>query len=461
MSNYGDYNFGENIRLSNNGSFYDRYHEVTHLMLTKASFWGLSITLLTKIAGSDCQELLNLLKVMKDACEETYESYALVGQYIYALTEKDVAEQNRIKKSMYYQVYNKDFFAMIEGLTFDQIKTTFIHSRIALLALGVKLNSIQSADEYQEYLILNPASHPDARFRSLIRAYNSLSKEMDIEDITNEVLLTRSGLNAVLQESVHLFEYLNELKYLLLEEYGSDVKMKTRIHNIKLEIGDKDLKSTLLERYTEIGIPMADESSYSTEYPEELLSWHLELNVMVVLLDSVDEGVHQIFFYMTEFKRRFGFFSNTPDAECVMSLFQGEIIFFYEDYEKSQLFKNLQEKRVFYCFSERYSEFKKILSKAADEKKEAYLHQINEAFYALFVKGKGEAVLFTHQLRVLVPNIFDDIERQYYHYIDCDENNVDGVFYRTGKDWGRYADVLMAISMSTDNGGRIPRSGFK
>ena len=462
MINKGDYTFGDYIRLSvyENQSEYERFHETTHLMLTKATLWGFTFYYISRIAGSDNRPLLDIVKVLTDACEVVYESYATVSTYFYAMVNKDYVEMAKIKSSLYHQVYNAEYFNLMEILTLEEIKKTSIHSRLPILALGTSISEYSSSDDIKTLLLKEKHKCPDSRFKLLVSSLKGLMKEKCIESISNDDLLERSGLSAMPQNNDDLLEYADTLRECMLNKYKCDEFMYRRILSMQFAVGDDDLRKRILDDYDQLALPLSEVNEYTSEYPPQLLDWYLDLNVMLVVLDGARQGANMVFIYMTEFKKRFGFELDSAQTELLLSRFKNEIIFFKEDYEKAQLFKCLDNRRVFYCFSDKYSDFKINLDRVALSTREVYLHQINIANYALFVKGPGNSIFFTPQLYTVIPRIHNDIMNRYYTYIDCKSGDTDGVFYLIDTDWVKYADVLKAISKTNDNGGRIQLDGF-
>jgi len=462
MINKGDYTYGDYTRLAvnENKSEYERFHETTHLVLTKATIWGFTLYYISRIAGSDNRLLLDILKILTDACEDVFESYATASTYFYAMLNDDQAEMVKIKNSMYHQVYNTEYFDLMESLSLEEIKKTSIHSRLPILALGTNIMEYSNVDDVQTYLLLEKHKRPDYRFKLLVSSLKTLMEEKSIESISNDELLEYSGLSSVPQNSDDILKHAATLREYMLDKYKNNENMRNRILSMQIVVGDDDLGKRVLDDYDQIALPLSETNEYTSEYPHQLLDWHLDLNVMLVVLDGVELGVDLIFIYMTEFKKRYGFHLDNSQTESLLSCFKNEIIFFKEDFEKAQLFKCLDDRRVFYCFSGKYSDFKIYLEGAVPKTRKAYLHQINISNYALFVKGSGNSIFFTPQLYTLIPRIHRDIESRYYTYIDCKSSDKDGVFYMNDTDWVKYADVLMAISKTNDNGGRIQFDGF-
>ena len=93
---------------------------------------------------------------------------------MFAVKSQEKSEIQRLKNSLYYQIYNKDYFNIVESFPVEQIVSVSFHARLARLALGVKLDDIYNSQELKHTLIENPQMYPDKRFRELVLSLKEL-----------------------------------------------------------------------------------------------------------------------------------------------------------------------------------------------------------------------------------------------------------------------------------------------
>ena len=208
--NFGQYNFGDDIKLSylNATNIHHRFHEIGHYTLAKNTLWGIMIKYLVVFEKYDSY-IEELVSVMKDACEEVFESYSIFIQYLSACEAQNKSEAHKVKNNLYYHVYNKDYFDVLESLPFEQIVSFPFHARLARLALGVKLDTIYNPQELKKFLIDNPQMHPDKRFRELILSFKKLLNQKNYTEITDQEILSNCNLTSCEQRVNNLYDYCN------------------------------------------------------------------------------------------------------------------------------------------------------------------------------------------------------------------------------------------------------------
>ena len=458
----GRYGFGDVVELSylHTTNFSNHFHEMGHYALAKSTLWGITIKYLTSFAKYD-ERIKSLVEVMKDACEEVFESYSISLQYLFAVKSQEKSEIQRLKNSLYYQIYNKDYFNIVESFPVEQIVSVSFHARLARLALGVKLDDIYNSQELKHTLIENPQMYPDKRFRELVLSLKELLCRKEYTEITDEEILLNCNLTSYEQKTSELYDYCIFLKNKLLNSREDNQNLIQKISECEMVIVSTPLEKHFEDIYNDIAIPVAGGEHYKTEYLESIPSSLCFFNVMMFLFDNKNKDLHICIVYNTYYHVRYLFFFQEKDFYRIFDSFEGELIIQYSDLEKYQSINKQRNRRVFCLFPIRYSDFKKCLEQYAEFKKSAYIHRLHPSISAIFVKGKNNFILFSPQFFFMEPEIRNDIKNGYYNFIDCELFQTDGIFYCSKSDGEKYDSVLKAIFMAYHIGYRVPRKFLK
>ena len=460
--NCGGYGFGDVVELPylHTTNFSNHFHEMGHYALAKSTLWGITIKYLNSFAKYD-ERIKDLVEVMKDACEEVFESYSISLQYLFAIKSQEKSEIQRVKNSLYYQIYNKDYFNIIERLSIEQIVSVSFHARLAKLALGVKLDDIYNSQDLKQTLIDNPQMYPDKRFRELVLSLKELLRRKKYTEITDEEILLNCNLTSYEQKTSELYDYCIFLKNKLLNFYEDNQFLIQKISECEIVMVSTPLEKHFEEIYNDIAIPVAGGEHYKTKYLESIPSSLCFFNVMMVLFDNPNKDLHICIVYNTYYHVRYWFFFQEKDYNRIVDSFEGELIIRYFDLEKYQSINKQRKRRVFCWFPIRYTEFKKLLERYAGSNKSVYIHRLHPSVSTIFVKGKKNLILFSPQFFFMEAEIINDIKNGYYNFVDCELFQTDGIFYCSKSDGEKYDSILKAIFMAYHIGYRVPGKFLK
>ncbi len=452
----GKYRFGDVIELSYEHATnpLHKMHEIGHYTLAKTTFWGITIKYLTVFATKDIR-IKDLVSIMKYACEEVFESYSVALQYVFAIKSNDETAKQQVKNSLYHQIYNKDYFDIVEMFSCEQILSFPFHTRLARLALSVKLDDIYESKVLKSKLIDNPQIHPDNRFKKLVLSLKELLKQKQYYEITDEDILFNCNLSSYSQSENDLYDFCNVLKNKLLQAFPENKNLISKIRNCEIVIEEEPFEKYLKDNYYDIAIPTSGGEHYTTEYLENIPPLLNIFNVMLVYFDKPYKGLHICILYNTYHHARCWFFFQEKDYNRIFECFEGELIIQYTDIEKYQSINQQSHKRVFCYFPVRYSKFKNYIKNYTEPTKNIFIHRLPPTISTIFVKGKNNLILFSPQFLFVEPEIKNDIKNEFFKFVNCEFSQTDGIFYKSKYDWKKYNNIIKAIFMSFNAGYRV------
>lgn len=465
---HGKYNYGINVLIDTNldsNNIDTKVHEITHQTITQCSLYGVLLILLKAMNEELALGLKDTFKVLADACITTEEMSALYGQCLIkrvAEPENFANYYKELKSTEQYHMYCMAGFEEILNYPQYQINDTILLTEIAIFAMDFDLTELDpdwtDPSEVQRIIASHANTHnADYRYRKLIKTVRKLIRNN--EEITEEKLLRLSRVTYQDREYDAVAEMLNRFARQLSKRMNlPEGIFKQYIENVKAP------KETFFQHKTAADVeqpfvPFALNGNY--RWPENAdANFNLQMdsvffalpdsNMMIVHKDDPDKKLHYlaIFHHATA-----GYYYYIPmvkkEAETFISRFEGNVIFFTEDYDRvDRMVKLPKERRIFYCYVGEWRYFMETIRCKSIPK--VFIHEVDEDKIAIFVINEKNEVFFTLQYNTIYKYILDEIKKGNMEYVQKFQPDfTDGIFYLESNDWCRYEDVIMAYLQKT------------
>lgn len=428
-----------------------RLHEISHQYLTKSTHWGCMIYNQVQLRRADrCYERIEyhteIGNLLMQAAESTFESHATLMQLLYAKSI-EAKEIDELLDSPYYKMYNKDYFQVFLSLDMPIMRVIELSQRLPVLALATDLLEIKTEDwkskeKLFQVIMANPLKYyPDKRFACLVKAYRDLLDSNIATDITDNMLLEKSGLIAKTTTYDTPLGILDVFESLMKRAFENDFCIDEAFSVIRktLIIGDMDdiIKSA---NHLDIPLPLED---YETYEISKLEAWLNDCPILI-LLPYNEKIILQ--YHIPMLKKRYVCVCDWEALVVLCTKFGRTILLYNEDYEyMKKKFPYLQNRRTFYYFEGDYKYFCKNLKNKGVEKAPAFLFKVNEMTYCIFVKGCDNEIFFTAQNQGGISLFIEDLQKWQFEYINLGGKKIDTIFYENETDWSVYEDAVKSV----------------
>lgn len=436
-------------------------HELTHYTISQNSMVGMLMLVIKQVAEQRDFRLRSVLKELHDASVVTQEMTAMYAQYMTHLMIHEGAlaaeYEKSFKESDYYRKYClADFNILVNNPQYEE-DGLYSLIELAIVAMNIDYSELKEIDwvdrkTLQKAILRNPIKYyPDFRYRKLVKTWIHQMKngeQVDIEEIAAEAGIPNhtadyKSVHAMVSRLCHQLSEQCGLQYNDL--FGGVVKLNSE-SEIAKTFDDREITQRI--------IPKVLNSKYRFPPTEIELMNNWVQTACVALHDSnmknwgigVDDRViDAMVLHHSVAGWHYPVFTERQASVQYIAQFPGEIISFYEDYDRFRLETGLpKEKRVFYLFEGQWRRFVRwVLSL---NMRYLYIHQINQDVYCAFATNQGHDVCFTIQSAMNLQNIFQSVENGDFAYVNIPKGeNTDGIFYLTNSDWYRFEDVIGAM----------------
>lgn len=433
-------------------------HELTHYTITQNSMVGILMLALKQVAEQRDFKLQHALKELHDASIVTQEMTAMYAQYMtYMIIHGGVIDSEYeviFKTSDYYKKYCLESFDVLINNPQEEDNGLYSLIQLAIVAMNVDYSEIRAIDwtdsqSLRKTILEAPLKYlPDYRYRKLVDTWAQQIRCCQQKDI--EKIVAEAGIHYIEVDHDNVTTMISRLCYQLSKQcnlsyddlFGGVVQINFETESSKEfdteEIAQRIIPKVLNRkvRFPNTKIDLLNnwvQTAFVALNDKHMENWGIKADdrvIDILLLHHSIAGWHYPVF--TERK---------ATAEYIVQ-FPGEVISFYEDFDRFRLEIPLPtEKRVFYLFDGQWQRFVKWVHSL--DMKYVYIHQINQDVYCIFATNYGHDVCFTIQSALMLQYIFKSIDDGDFTYVNLPQKqNIDGIFYQTDSDWYRFEDVI-------------------
>lgn len=378
------------------------------------------------------------LAMIKACMEERYKDYVV-----------------NFKKSNYYSsFYGKKILNLLDKYSVYDLLSTNIINTIAFMAMNIdvsKLNSDKLLDYTyisKEFIEKSYKFNPNERYVCLLKALEKLLEENDIKEITEQMLVEKSGLN-IIENSKDNVLYILELYKKQFETRNIDAQIiNNNIKEVK-KIKDDDF---IIKEVSEQNVynmfdfvrPRPLNNNYKVTCIEKFNVEYLQCNVMKIMIK--DNKYEQVILYDTFMGKEYIFISDKSVLTQIINKFNNNIIIYAEDYEEIiNRFPTLKNRTIFLEINNHYNKCKEFINGNVSSKKETMIIQFNDGIFFVFLKQKDGNIFVMYFLEQVINILKKDINEGLFNLISLDNEKLDNCFYNKKNDWSIYEHIMRSI----------------
>lgn len=446
-----------------------RMHEAAHRLLTQSSPWGQMIVLVREIMEVDKnkdrveQYFLPICKILFQASEFTQESFAVLLSIHEARLRNDYDTIQKILKSNYAKIYNKNFLDVY--LKFEPAQAAFqlcyklVEFAMDTYLLEIETKHWESSEALYKFICNNRSLFfPDFRFEKLTDALVRYLNQPDLSEQTKYRVslldvISMAGLNnLVLQEdkSKYILSTFEELMKNVFQNEQSILKALSLV-NKNIVITDTERDSALINYFE---IPQMEYKYSPFQFSTEIFPLVNRLDVLRIFLYNDQINMVYISNRLKQFTMFCVYWNN---LRSYIEVFDNEIIVPCTDYymaKENDVFPF--HRRVFYYIECHHDAFKEyLLELGSEEIPNIHFRKITDSTFAIFAQIKDNDILFGFQKTYALNLFIDDVFNGEYKYVQCESSMIDNIFYLKEEDDYCYGQVVQAMLQDNNPGNRI------
>lgn len=436
-------------------------HELTHYTISKNSMVGMLMLVIKQVAEQRDFRLRSVLKELHDASVITQEMTAMYAQYMtHLMIHKGslAAEYEKsFKESDYYRKYCLADFNILVNNPQHEEDGLYSLIELAIVAMNIDYSELKEIDwadskTLQKAILKDPLNYyPDFRYQKLVKTWIrqiESGKQVDIEEVATEAGILNDkvdykNVHAMISRLCHHLSKQCGLEYDDL--FGGVVKLNSE-SEIAKTFDDREISQRIIPKVlnSKIQFPTAEIELMNNWAQTACVALH-DRNMKNWGIGVDDRVIDVIVLHQSVAGWHYPVFTDRQASVKYITQFPGEIISFYEDYDRFRLETGLPiEKRVFYLFEGQWQHFVKWVHGL--NMRYLCVQQINEDIYCVFATDQGHDVCFTIQSAMNLKYIFQSVENGDFVYANIPKGqNTDGIFWLTNTDWYRFEDVISAM----------------
>lgn len=422
-------------------------HELAHYSLTKNTLFGILHFLIKQIEEPVFDENLNkVIGIMTDASERTQEVYAMYYELLHVSSQYSRFFNSyylNFKQHPYYTIYQFSDLEWTIGNCGLNSNAQLI-DRICTIAMNVDITKCMAKDTIlsQENLFSaiskNKSSYmPDYRLKKMISLIQNIGAT-SVNKMTDCEIATASGIKYCDFSTKTVLSMLKNLQTKLDEMEITSSLVQRNIDNI-------------VDNQIQLGYYQTKDGNFTDSLKQSILPECLNHRFRQIKLEAFPPNentkVEIITLYdfspnclceLTNINQSINYILNTniKSFSQFLKKYTGTIQFYFDDYDAVlNNWSDLLHKQIFFILKNPYYEFKNLVSSHLHPRRHAFILQMNDGVFFLFLFGEEKRIFYTCQSMINIDFVLSDFEKDFYTYLD--------ISYLTNcDDWRNYVRIM-------------------
>ncbi|NFR85437.1 MULTISPECIES: hypothetical protein [unclassified Clostridium] len=461
----GEYNLQDTAFVDCNFAYDDIsniIHEYMHHKLETSTILGIVNFMMEQTSDKNVIKISEFFKKVSLIVNENYAIFHQLALIKHCFNDKYNDFVDKFKRSEYYSTfYGKKILNIVDNNSIEELLSSNIINRIAFMSMNIDIYKLDKKEllnyKYIEIEFSKNEFNPNERYIKLLKTLEKLLKENNVKNITDDELLTQSGVE-VIENNKNNFMKILDLYKMKFEEYGIDTKIINKnIYNVEQTDEENFILNNVTSEDTynifDVVRPMPLNENYEKIYPLKIEDIHFKCNVMKIMIANDDkvklpDYVYAIvIFYDVVTGKQYIFYLSKESLSEVSDKFKNAIVIFYEDY--NDIINNFQEiknRTIFLEINNNYKVCKEFIENDMSTGREAMVHRLNNGVFFLFVKQKDGNVFVMYFFNQVINLIKNDLKEKFFNQVKIDKSAIDNCFYINSSDWCKYEDVIRSIA---------------